>query len=245
LFDLSMEYDEVVGILVRQLSEAIATRRKAGPSEALGAAAGAGAAAVTGAAETAAQAAAARAAEVLDYYAGRPAVLARVSEGRRQAAHVLARLNRFADEHDAGRLEAALEALRSTGLLPLEQALGPAPTSPGSSAFAPTSPGGGGSMSVVATRWADGLARLDPAVARCLPQVFLLAMSTLSGLYHGAQGGGGGGAASPVRLGAGGSRQAAARQAELRALARDVVLCAGTVQYRVPADVYARLTRLE
>ncbi|KAI8853098.1 Nup93/Nic96-domain-containing protein [Chytridium lagenaria] len=91
------------------------------------------------------------------------------------------------------------------------------------------------------TRYADIVRSLDESIARCLPQVLLLAMTTVSGLYRALRDGRYGGE-SPGFVG-NGVRQS--RMMELKSHSRAILLFSGSIQYRIPSDTLQRLNRLD
>jgi nuclear pore complex protein Nup93 len=222
LYDLSGEYDTVVGILCKQLGEVVASHRapldlgdplfpgsKSGIS-------GFGLSSTTSnsaAAMTAAAAAndtiAARAMEVLEHYRSQPSINSKISESKRQTCTLLIRLYQFMKDVDGGRAEVALDSLRASGIVPLDPDMG------------------------TITRHAETFRSLDDSVARSLPQVLVMAMTTLAGLHRSLKEGR---YIDPARQ---------ARMQEIRAQARAIILFAGSIQYRIPSDTFAKLNRLD
>ncbi|KAJ3416309.1 hypothetical protein HDV05_002249 [Chytridiales sp. JEL 0842] len=217
LYNYAQEYDTVVGILCKQLGEVVASHRPPVdlgdplyPSSGLfGTGKSSSTSAASAASAAAGEAVATRAMEVLDLYRSQPGVSGKISESKRQTCALLIRLYQFMKDVDGGRAEVALESLRASGIVPLDPDMGSI------------------------TRHAENFRSLDESVARSLPQVLVMAMTTLAGLHRSLKEG------RVMDL----ARQA--RMGELRAQARAIILFAGSIQYRIPSDTFAKLNRLD
>ncbi|KAJ3219762.1 hypothetical protein HDU67_009574 [Dinochytrium kinnereticum] len=224
LFNYSEEYDTVVGILCKQLGDSLATHRLptelsdplmaavAGGSTTSGlsfSASGIGGMGVGSAGFAPTEVIPAKAMEVLQHYRSSPLIQSRISNERRQTCSILMQLHQFARELDGGRYDTALETLASSGIVPSEP-----------------------DMASI-SRLTDGFRSLDESIARCLPQVLLLAMMTVVSLYRGLKDGRFGNGVKQTRMG------------ELQNQARAILLFSSSIQYRIPADTLQRLNRLD
>ncbi|KAJ3322769.1 hypothetical protein HDU76_013803 [Blyttiomyces sp. JEL0837] len=230
LFNQAEDYDTVVGILCKQIGEVVSTLK---PGVAAAAADPFGAIdapvvvpTLTGSSSDASQSAqdvvVLRTMEVLKHYKERPNIVSRISDAKLKTCELLIMLHQFMKEAEAGRSEQALGTLRGTGVVPFEADMG------------------------VIARRAEDFRGLEEVVARSVPVVLVTAMVALARVYRvlkerGAFGGGFGGGGN--ELSDVGLREK--RIAEVRVIARAVILFAGSIQYRIPSDTFAKLNRLE
>ncbi|KAJ3116394.1 hypothetical protein HDU96_009752 [Phlyctochytrium bullatum] len=234
LYDFAEEYDAVVGLLCRQLGDAVASYRPPAslvdplvlgsgtlsggggsgalfgtPGRRAGGEVGGGA---TATATAAVEATVTQALDVLEHYRRQPTIYARISEAKKQTSSLLQQLQRFAVEVEAERPDVGLETLRRTGLVPVEP-------------------------DMAAIQGLTEVVRgLDESVLRCLPQVLLLAMASVSGIYRALRDGRGPGEGHALRQ---------AKMVELKNQARAVLLFSSSIQYRIPSDTLQRLNRLD
>ncbi|KAJ3094527.1 hypothetical protein HDU97_007963 [Phlyctochytrium planicorne] len=223
LYDFAQEYDMVVGILCKQLGDALAahrppselsdpfssasslSRNSGGLSFGLGNGLGSGGRQ----APVAGQSIPTHAMEVLEHYRSLPAIEAKISEGKRLTCNLLIRLHQFVKELDAGQPEVALNTLRSSGLVPTDP-----------------------DMAII-TRLAEDFRAYNESIAKCLPQILLMAMHTVAALYRNMRDGRFVDGVKQTRL------------MELKSNARAILLYASSIQYRIPADTLQRLNRLD
>ncbi|KAI8801484.1 Nup93/Nic96-domain-containing protein [Cladochytrium replicatum] len=219
LYDLAADYNTVVSILNRHLGEMMGQQRFAG-----GEADGGGRRQSYGGMDIGAggvdeaRTAVQYAEEVIEYYKGYATIWGTITAGRKRTVEVLLSLSKFFRDYGQGKLDEALAGMETLGLIPLE----------GSGS------GSSGALDMgMIQRKADEFGELDEGVGVTFPEVLVATMSVLQKLYQ--------------RVGDKGGEDwvRSERRAELRGKATRLMVFAGLIQFRIPTDTFAQLTRMD
>jgi nuclear pore complex protein Nup93 len=222
LYDYAQKYDIVVGILCRQLAEVLASHRNSADVrldplfKTMGSSTSSTRPSDDAASMTEMDKAIYQANELMTVYTKQPSIISTISGEHQSTVILLLQLMRFVQVFDKKEYGQALEVLVNTGLVPTST-----------------------DMTVV-SRLADDFRKVDTLVAPSLPRLLLMGMTAVSELWKALKDGIRGGAG----LGGGASiRQK--RMEELKTQGRAIILFAGSLQYRIPADVFAKLNQLD
>ncbi|KAJ3348165.1 hypothetical protein HDU83_001527 [Entophlyctis luteolus] len=147
----------------------------------------------------------------LEAYMSRPAIAQGIPDSARRTAAQLVALQTVVRNFAAAKYEDAVEAVKALRLVPTSAA----------------------DMSLV-LRSAEDFLALDANVAKCVPNLLVVAMEALVRVHMAYK--------EAARYG---EAMRGAKLDEFKSIGRAVILYAGGIQYRIPSDVFARLNRLE
>ncbi|KAJ3068046.1 hypothetical protein HDU98_008788 [Podochytrium sp. JEL0797] len=235
LFDYAQEYNVVVDILCKQLSEAfVAGAMASGGGSATGAGSGGlsslfassgsytpspGAMSGSGVSVVSAASSAGKqqqqpllpivvqAQQTVETYKSRPTThLAQITPSKLATLETLLLLHKFLGVYQSdASFPESMRLLKETKLLPLSN-----------------------DMQQAQLRLENEFTKLDDAIAKCIPGLLLCTMGMFVRVYQGAKG-----------------EMGKLVKADCQTCGRSVLLYAGNIQYRIPSDVFARLNRWE
>ncbi|ORX90251.1 NIC-domain-containing protein [Basidiobolus meristosporus CBS 931.73] len=201
LYDLAEDYDTVIMVIIKQLSDSLAAPLQKQQTFANDVSGVVGLSSTSNIKTTAE--------EVISHYMQSPEKISKVSEKSKETCGILLKLLEFKSLAESNRWEDALMAIEALNIIPLEN-----------------------DMSLI-SRKVDEFKGLDENIGRHFPDILLTTMNVLSKIY------------GPLKNSPYSDSARQNKMLLIRQKARALMVFAGMIQFRMPADTYAQLNRLD